>query len=255
MARDGWIMVHRKSMENEIYVERPFDCFHAWLDLLFRANTAPVTIAFAGDKLKLDRGEFLTSYSSLAEVWGWNRQTVRKFILGLQEKEMIGSQIVRSKKQVGVKLSICNFCKYQTTENAKGSPKKTDDSHSKEYNYINIIANAGDKTIELWSKSEWQTQVACVNNVLKKIQKLNTGDPALCAMLIKRHGFLLAYAKVEQIADNEPVFKDAKGAKAYIIASLKKASVGDLRRNTAANTHEKSDYGWVSLSDKLPSLD
>jgi len=225
MARTGWIKWHRKGMENSLYKQTPFDQWHAWEDLIFRANSSSQNIPFEDTQIALKRGQFLTSYLSLSIQWGWHKEKARRFIKILENNEMIVSQKVGTGKRNGVLLTIVNYGTYQPKCVGNVSPNVSQNRHSKEYNYINIIANAGDNTIEVWNKSEWIAHVSVLNMCLKKVDKLSEGDPPFCAMLLKRHGFLMTYAKLSQFADNEKIFNDPKNAKAYIIAALKKACV------------------------------
>ena len=253
MARTGYIKWFRKGMENSLYKQTPFDQWHAFEDMIFKTDSSSQRVPFNNSLLDIKRGQFLTSYTDLGKTWGWHRETVRRFIKDLEDQKMIVSQNVGSGRRNGVVLTIVNYTTYQPKCDESVSMDVSKRRHNKEYNYINIIANAGDKTIEVWNKSEWVAHVTVLNMCLKKVDKLDEGDPPFCAMLLKRHGFLMTYAKLSQFVDNEKIFNDPKNAKAYIIATLKKACIENSSSTIKfiRNDDEDEELQYPDLSEIL----
>jgi hypothetical protein len=68
---------------------KPFDRFHAWIDLRARASYYPRCLFAYGRMVNLDEGELICSQSELAIRWGWTRSRVRKFLCHLERAGLI----------------------------------------------------------------------------------------------------------------------------------------------------------------------
>lgn len=251
----GYIKLFRKIQQNDFWSEKPFHPALAWIDLILMVNANPAKIQFNGENITIRRGQKLTSYTQLADRWGWSRKRVANQF----KKWDIEVQIIGKGREKAVLLTLTNYNNYRQSGTTKeqqryqqkplknkelqgewhdnGTTKEHKQYKEKDYS----ISDEGRKM------NDWQIDVACVNKRLKEIDKMQNGDPAFCAMLIKRHGFVLTVAKIEQIADNAGTFRDEKHAKAYIIASMKKASVG----SGAYSAEGHSNY---DISTILPSI-
>ncbi len=220
---DAFIKIYRSILEDGFYKQKPFDAAHAWIDLLFLVNSQKASIKYNAGKLQIDPGQHLTSLVKLADRWGWSRNKVRK---QLQEWENEGQVNARYLDSKGTVLTLLNYKDYNDKRTGKGQAKGQD----KDTN--NIIYNIYSTDVPDENKikrplTDWQVDVSCTNRRLMRINKLEKGDSKLCAMLIKQHGFLLTIAKLEQIESSDVIFNDKKHATSYIIATLKKASLGN----------------------------
>ncbi len=68
---------------------KPFDRFHAWVDLRARASYYPRRMFAYGRMVHLDEGELICSQNELAVRWGWTRSRVRKFLDRLENEGLI----------------------------------------------------------------------------------------------------------------------------------------------------------------------
>lgn len=59
--------------------------FDAFVHLLELATLRPKRVTTFGSDFQLVKGQFVTSYSELAEEWNWHRSVVRQFLCSLQE--------------------------------------------------------------------------------------------------------------------------------------------------------------------------
>lgn len=59
--------------------------FDAFVHLLELATLQPKRVTAFGSEFQLVKGQFVTSYSELAEEWNWHRSVVRQFLCTLQE--------------------------------------------------------------------------------------------------------------------------------------------------------------------------
>lgn len=90
MSYQGYIYLHRKLQNNFLWDSKEkFDKRSAWIDMIFSANHADKEIMFDSQVMIIRRGQFLTSQSKLAQKWGWNRKTVKKYLDTLQQAGMI----------------------------------------------------------------------------------------------------------------------------------------------------------------------
>lgn len=151
---DGWIKLHRKIMDNPLYLSEPFTRMQAWIDLLLLANHKEGYFYVRGNKVVVGRGQIGTSSRTLASRWRWSRGKVERFLHDLEEC----GQIKPQKTNVITLISICNYEEYQKTEpqnepqtNRKQtsnepqiSPNKNDnnainENNIKEYRSKNIV--------------------------------------------------------------------------------------------------------------------
>lgn len=105
----GWIKIHRRMMDDEVYFLDRFDRTHAWLDLLLMAEPKPRTILKRGVKVKVGVGEVAVSMRQLSERWGWYLTGVLNFIKELEQER----KIKVNKTNVISVLQILNWEKYQ----------------------------------------------------------------------------------------------------------------------------------------------
>jgi hypothetical protein len=82
----GWIKQHRSFMQHDLYQAKPFDEFHAFIDLQFRAAYEPKTVKSYGKDIELKPGELLVGTRELSESWGWSRDKVRWFLKKLEKE-------------------------------------------------------------------------------------------------------------------------------------------------------------------------
>ena len=115
----GWIKLHRKILDCEIFAGEPFSKMQAWIYLLLMANHEPKEIRFGYEKVVIERGQFHTSERKLASIWGWNFKTVRRFLWVLEAEHMITKNV----STYGSTLTIVNYDNYQVGGSTEGSTK------------------------------------------------------------------------------------------------------------------------------------
>jgi len=156
--KDGWIKLHRKIRDNEIWEEKPFDKARAWIDLLLRASHRGHIIEIKGEEIKLKPGQLFITKKGLAESWGWSRTKVANFLNVLAGKnknednkminisnhfrntfEPLSKKRTPKKTPIGMVITIINWELYQsgaeeksTKESTKKSTKKTLKRHIQE---------------------------------------------------------------------------------------------------------------------------
>ena len=105
----GWIKLHRQSVDHPIYNQKPFDRWHAWEDILLSVCHEHQEFYSKGELVKLEPGQMVTSYSKLAERWGWSVGKVRRFLSTLTGTGM--STLTGTPS--GTVLTVENWGKFQ----------------------------------------------------------------------------------------------------------------------------------------------
>lgn len=119
MARYDYIMIKRPSEDDGLFYGEPFTKWQAWIDLIFLAKTEDEEIVIRGAMVKVQKGSVYMPLSSLAERWGWDRRTVKKFIETLVICNKVYNKTSSGKHGISSCISILNYESY--FENFSGS--------------------------------------------------------------------------------------------------------------------------------------
>lgn len=127
MASVGWIILHRKIEECDIWLtDEPYDKRSAWVDLLLSANHEDKEMIFDGHKITVKRGQHITSVRKLSAKWNWGKNKVLSYLRLLEECEMI----TRNADSRRTLLTIVNYDIYQNDNIKKGTLRgQSRDSH------------------------------------------------------------------------------------------------------------------------------
>jgi hypothetical protein len=119
----GWIRLHRGWRDCEVFAQgAPLSEHEAWLWLLEKAAWKPCVRTNAkGERVHLDRGQLHLSLRALETSWGWGKNKVARFLERLCDHDMIGTVAGQS----GQIVTICNYDKYQETEDGRDSQTGT----------------------------------------------------------------------------------------------------------------------------------
>jgi hypothetical protein len=128
MKNKGWIRLHRKLMDDPIWLAESFTRGQAWVDLLLLANHTDGYIRKRGIRIDLKRGDVGWSETELSKRWRWSRGKVKRFLTelcsgnnpktipqcGLKNKNpKNGHQNGPQNKNVIAYYSIINYDRYQ----------------------------------------------------------------------------------------------------------------------------------------------
>ena len=110
---DGWIKVHRKSLENPLF-RKPF-VWHFFQYCLLKANHSDQEIQYGEKTMTIPRGCFVFGRKKAAEETGLSEQNVRTalMILGGAKALARPPRLATSKFSV---VKVCNYSLYQTSE-------------------------------------------------------------------------------------------------------------------------------------------
>lgn len=121
---NGYIKLYRKCLENEFFLEKPFDRWRAFEYLLISARYKPSRVILKGQVIELEAGQLIVSEKKLAEKWDWSRGKVRRFLSLLESLQMI--QV--NGTAYGTFVTIENYTKYQCDGTSDGTTDSTSDS-------------------------------------------------------------------------------------------------------------------------------
>ena len=133
----GYILLHRKCTDDDIYFEEKFTRWQAWVDLIFLACYKPRTLFIRGNKINLEIGQLAVSQKELASRWQWSNKKVIAYLDFLVDEEKI---TIKKYTAVINIISITNYKKYQITTpqtTPQTTPPRIQDNTintSKEYN-------------------------------------------------------------------------------------------------------------------------
>lgn len=118
---NGYIKLYRKCLENEFFLEKPFDRWRAFEYLLISARYKPSRVILKGQVIELEAGQLIVSEKKLAEKWDWSRGKVRRFLSLLESLQMI--QV--NGTAYGTLVTIENYTKYQCDGTSDGTTDST----------------------------------------------------------------------------------------------------------------------------------
>lgn len=124
---EGWIKLHRQILDSDLWTDEKFTRGQAWVDLLMIACHKESSFRKRGIKVYLKRGQVGKSLDELSKRWRWSIGKVKRFLLELENE----TQIIIDNNNVNQIITIVNYNKYQTDNNANNN---ADD-------YTNNIAN------------------------------------------------------------------------------------------------------------------
>jgi hypothetical protein len=112
MNNQGWVSIHRKILNSDLWVSEKFTKGQAWIDLILLANREPHILTIRGNDVEIQIGQVGWSEDSLASRWSWSRMKVRRFKLWLKRYNRID---YTTNKVLGV-ITILNYTQYQNIE-------------------------------------------------------------------------------------------------------------------------------------------
>ena len=139
MQSKGWVKLWREQFGHEVSERKPWCDGYAWSYLYSQANYKPGVANFRNQYIPVERGQFITSVLKLSKVFGWTRKRTKAFLISLQNQEMIDWKSGTNWDQKGTLkgynrrdnrfsiISICNYEKFQSTENEDDTTDVTTD--------------------------------------------------------------------------------------------------------------------------------
>jgi len=130
----GWIKLHRKILESQVWTSEPFSRGQAWVDLLLLANHEYGFFYLRDHKIEVQRGQVGWSHLKLSQRWKWSRTKVKRFIKDLEKEQ----QVIQQQSHSTSIITILNYDEYQEkvqqedNRNATGMQQKDTNKKNKE---------------------------------------------------------------------------------------------------------------------------
>ena len=121
-----YIKLYRKITDNAIFLELPYDRWHAFEFLILKARRFPTVTILKGKPIKLEVGQLICGEDKLASKWGWSRGKVKRYLDMLENLGMIK----KNGTPYGTLITIENYTKYQGECSYSDTPLGTSDGTS-----------------------------------------------------------------------------------------------------------------------------
>lgn len=154
----GWIKLHRKLRDCDLWNCEPFSRGQAWVDILLMVNHDDKKVVLGSQVKVVKRGQTITSIRKLSDKWQWGNKKTLAFLGQLEELDMIHRES-DTKKTL---LTVINYDDYQlvgnTKEYTKGNTNDNTNDHTDNTQTINK-RNIKNKKENNMSKKEHQNEV------------------------------------------------------------------------------------------------
>lgn len=114
---DGWIKLHRKTLENPV-VCKDSDYIAVWVYLLMNATHKEHPAVFGGDKISLQPGQLITGRKKISERFNISESKVQRILKSFEIEQQIEQQ-TNNKNRL---ISILSWSDYQDTEQQDEQP-------------------------------------------------------------------------------------------------------------------------------------
>jgi uncharacterized phage protein (TIGR02220 family) len=202
---DGYIKLHRKIEDDELWLTEPFTKSQAWIDLILGANRMPGKVMIRDMSIELDTGQLAWSQLTMCKRWKWSRGKVKRYLNLLQKIERI---LVQPIGQHSTLLTICNYKKYQvgrTTGETKTVPEA---GHKQESIVLGSIENnIKNNIISPTTLSFCEEVIADINQTWGKKYHVETYEKKITALQKKGYtleDFKEVHRKMKKLWENNP---------------------------------------------------
>lgn len=108
---DGWIKLHRKSLENPI-ICKDSDYFTVWIYILLNATHKDYDVEFNNKRITLHEGQLITGRKIISNLFSINESKIQRILKKLEIEQQIEQQTC-SKNRL---ITVLNWHKYQISE-------------------------------------------------------------------------------------------------------------------------------------------
>ena len=119
----GWYIMHRGWMDS--FKPEPFTEREAFLWSIEQAAFQDHDQWFNGHRIRVCRGEFVTSLRDMEKAFGWSLKRIRGFMDRMGKAQKWAQRRAYDGAQSPTIVSVCNYAIYQTTEEPKGTASGT----------------------------------------------------------------------------------------------------------------------------------
>jgi DNA replication protein DnaD len=139
---NGWIKISRELSNHWLWQDA--NRLKWWLDLIFMAAWEDRKQIVNSRLIEIKRGQLLGSIPFLAERWSVCETTVRKYLVTLEDEEMI-KRTIYPKYCV---VTICNYDKYQVEDDECVHPSIDPSMHPSNANFVRGNVHPSKKSVK-----------------------------------------------------------------------------------------------------------
>lgn len=138
----GWVRLHRKIDENQLWFLEPFTKAQAWIDLFLNANHKDDILNIRGNIISVKRGQIAWSELTMAKRWKWSKNKVRRFLKLLETIQQIEQQ---KDRYITTIITILNYEEHQTDTTDDTAERQQKDSRRYINKNVNNVKNVNNK--------------------------------------------------------------------------------------------------------------
>lgn len=151
---EGWIKLHRKTLDNPI-ITKDSDYLAVWIYLLLNATHKEYDVLFKGERITLKKGQLLTGRKSISEKLKIDENKVQRILKTLENEHQIEQQSSNKNRLI----TIVSWDKYQQDEQQDGQQVNNNRTTSEQQvntnknvknikNDKNVITTIGDSCVD-----------------------------------------------------------------------------------------------------------
>lgn len=233
MEQQGFILIHRTLFENPLLNTKPFCKGYAWVVLIGLANHKAGYIEVKnGTLVKVQRGECGYSEKALADLFGWSRGKLRRFLEQLKIEKMIQQKIVENHSII----KILNYIPYQTIQ------QKTEKKDNKRYNKRTQTINDKKEYINI-NNTHTKEKSVC--------EKISSEDMKILRKYAKENGARNIKPYVNKLIENGGYIDILKEEKARMEKEKQRAQRYEIKSEVPPEKNEEPPADIQVLRDNL----
>lgn len=141
-----FVRMFRKSLNDPLFSEKPFDRWHAFEYLIYIAYRFPKDEIVNGQVIHIDTGQLIMSQRKMAEIFGWSINKVIRFKKLLEQLGKARFDVDTYGDSIGTLITIENYAKYQVANVEDGDTNETtnettDGDNIKKVKKVNKVKN------------------------------------------------------------------------------------------------------------------
>lgn len=186
--REGYIKLYRSLLENPLYNIKPYSKGQAWITILLLTNHSASFINVKnGTLVKVEKGQCGYSEKALADLFGWSRGKLRRFLEQLKKEKMIQQKIIENHSII----TVLNYKYYQMEQQKRN---KTVQQTVQQTDTNNNEKNINSNTSYINSSSS--------SSIEEKILNLTEDEEEILKTISKRNGVKYFRRWLKKVVEN-----------------------------------------------------
>jgi hypothetical protein len=129
-VNSGYVKVYRSLLNHAIWIGGRFSRGQAWVELVMEAAYEDHESFATHGPAWIKRAQVLTTQTTLARRWKWDRETVRLFLRELERHSMVRIETSKTTSTGFTLITILNYEKFQSNGRCDSAIESAIDSPS-----------------------------------------------------------------------------------------------------------------------------